>query len=313
MSEAQEVIDQPRQAGTVVTSENLAEFAATKLGLATESSPTAAEVDENPSEPAAQDGQSEQGAEDEAKATDEGKKSNPKLEKRFSELTKARKEAEANAASEREAREALEARLAALEGQKAPEQAPKADSKPSPTDYADAFEYAEALALWSAEQAVARRDREVLEARKQVERNNVIKTWSEKLEAAKAELPDYEDMVASSSVVVTDEVRDAIIESDVGPRILYELASDDELAAKISSMPIAKALKELGKLEARFEAQADEPATKPKTVAKKSNAPEPISPIRSGGGAPEVRVNSQGEFKGSYAQWKADRKAGRIR
>lgn len=312
MSEAQ-VVDQPRQAGNVVTSENLADYNATKLGLATESSPTAAEVDENPSEPAAQDGQSEPGAEDEAKATDEGKKSNPKLEKRFSELTKQRKEAEAKAEAERQARIDLEARLAALEGQKAPEQAPKADSKPSPTDYADAFEYAEALALWSAEQAVARRDREVLEARKQAERNTVIKTWSEKLEAAKAEMPDYEEMVASSSVVVTDEVRDAIIESDVGPRILYELASDDDLAAKISSMPVAKALKELGKLEARFEAQADEPAIKQKPVVKKSNAPEPINPLRSNGGAPDVRVNSQGEYQGSYRQWKADRKAGKIR
>jgi len=99
MSEAQvtEVIEQPKQASSIVTSENLAEYNADKLGLASESSPTAAEVDENPSEPAADKEQSEPKlAEDEATGTDE-KKQNPKLEKRFSELTKARKEAEARA------------------------------------------------------------------------------------------------------------------------------------------------------------------------------------------------------------------------
>ena len=49
MSDAQEVTEQPKTASSVVTSENLADFNADKLGLASESSPTAAEVDENPS------------------------------------------------------------------------------------------------------------------------------------------------------------------------------------------------------------------------------------------------------------------------
>lgn len=150
MSEAQvaEVVDQPKQAGTVVTSENLAEFTANKLGLATESSPTAAEVDESPSEPAAQDGQSEPKlADDEATGTDE-KKQNPKLEKRFSELTRQRKEAEAKAEAAEQARMDLEKRLAALESNRVPTQAPESNQKPSPDSYKDAFEYAEALAEW---------------------------------------------------------------------------------------------------------------------------------------------------------------------
>ena len=101
MSEAQvaEVADQPKTAGTVVTSENLAEFNANKLGLASEQSPTAADTvdDKSSSEPAADEGQSEPKlAEDEATGTEE-KKQNPKLEKRFSGLTKQRKEAEARA------------------------------------------------------------------------------------------------------------------------------------------------------------------------------------------------------------------------
>jgi hypothetical protein len=312
MSEAQvaEVVDQPRQAGTLVTSENLAEFAANKLGLASESSPTAAEVDENPSEPAAQDGQSEPKlADDEATGTEE-KKQNPKLEKRFSELTKQRKEAEAQAAEERAKRESLEARLAALESNQAPTQAPENNQKPSPDSYKDAFEYAEALAEWSAEQALLKREQEVKQKEIQAKRQTVIKTWQEKLEATKAELPDYEAMVTSSSMSVNDTVRDAIVESDVGPRILYELASNDELAEKLSAMNTASALKLIGKLEAQFEKTEEPVKAEKKTVAAKSNAPEPIRPLRSTGGVADVGMDGNDM---SYQQWKAARLAGKIR
>ena len=312
MSEAQ-AVSEPKSASTVVTSENLAEFNANKLGLATESSPTAADPvdDKSGSEPAAKDGQSEPKlADEEATGTDE-KKQNPKLEKRFSELTKARKEAEAKAEAEKQAREDLEKRLAALEGRQAPQQsAPEGNKKPSPDEYKDAFEYAEALAEWSANEALARREREAQQKEAEAKKAKVIGTWQQKLEATKAELPDYEDMVASSTLTVNDTVRDAIIESDIGPRILYELASDDELAEKLSSLSTAGALKLIGKLEAKFEKTAEPAKAEKKTVAAKSNAPEPIRPLRSTGGVSDVALDSDNL---SYQQWKAARKAGKIR
>jgi hypothetical protein len=307
MSEAQvaEVTEQPKQASTVVTSENLADFNANKLGLASDQSPTAATVDENPVEPAADEGQSEPKlAEDEATGTEE-KKQNPKLEKRFSELTKARKEAEARAKD-------LEERLAALEGTKAqPAQAqPESNQRPTPDNYKDAFEYAEALAQWSAEQALVRREQEIQQKEAEKQKQKVIQTWQQKLEATKAELPDYEDMVASSSVEVNDTVRDAILESDVGPRILYELASDDDLAGKLTTMSTASALKLIGRLEAQFEKTEAPAKAEKKTVAAKSNAPEPIRPLRSTGGVADVAMDADNM---SYQQWRAARKAGKIR
>ena len=312
MSEAQ-AVSEPKTASTVVTSENLAEFNANKLGLATEPSPTAAEtVDENPaSEPAATEGQSEPGLADKEATGTEDKKQNPKLEKRFSELTRARKEAEAKAETERQAREDLERRLAAFEGQKTPAQADNfADREPQPDDFKDAFDYAKALSKWSAEQALAQREREVQQKQIEEQKQKVIQTWQQKLEATKAELPDYEEMVASSDVKVNDTVRDAILESDVGPRILYELASDDDLAEKLTTMTTASALKLIGKLEAQFEKTSEPAKAEKKTVAAKSNAPEPIRPLRSTGGVADVVIDPEGL---SYQQFKAARKAGKIR
>ena len=318
MAEAQ--VLEEKQASNVVTSENLTEWNMNRLGLATDETPTEAEaVEETPeSEPVAEEGESEHDQEPEGKATEE-RKQNPKLEKRFSELTKARKQAEENAAKVQAEKEALEARLREYEDRANPQ--PQADEspigrEPRADQFDDAFEYAKALAEWSAEKALYDRDQQEANRKIEEERQKVLKTWSEKLEKAKPNLADFDDIVNSTQIVVSDDVRDAIVESDVGPEILYHLASlDGEEAERFQALPIAKALREIGKLEARFEKQeaAQEEAVRSKPVVQKSKAPAPLSPIRATGSAMETPIGSDGEFHGSFQAWKAARKAGKIR
>ena len=291
-----------KQAGQVLTGENAADFYAERLGLA-ESQP---EVVAEESEPTAEVEQSEPEAEAEAKPQEE-RKQNPKLERRFSEITKQREEARQEAQRERQAREALEARLAALEKQNQPQQAVVADQEPQPSQFSDAFEYAKALAEYTADRRIAEMKQEEAKAKEAAERQKVIDQWTQKVQKAKADLPDFDDIVASSEVVVNDDIRDAILESDVGPQILYHLAENDEVAKKIASLSPKQALREIGKLEARFE-KTEQPT---QSVAK-SKAPAPISPIRSSGKA-DLPISANGEFHGSYQAWKEARKAGRIR
>ena len=295
------------QASQVLTSENAAEFYANRLGLA--ESP-AAPVAEEPSEPVVEETQSEP-EEAEAEAKQEGeRKQNPKLERRFSEITKQREEARKEAQREREAREALEQRLAALESQRQPQKMAEAvDQEPQPSQFSDAFEYAKALAEYTADKRIADMKREEAAAKEAEERQKVIQTWAKKVESAKATLPDFDDIVASSDVVVNDDIRDAILESDVGPQILYHLAENDEVARKIAGLSPKAALREIGKLEARFEAKLEE---KPAPVVK-SKAPAPIQPIRGGKNIPDVPMGSDGVFYGTAAQWKELRRAGKIR
>ena len=185
------------------------------------------------------------------------------------------------------------------------------NAEPQPSQFDDAFEYAKALAEYSAEKALRDRDRQDAERRANEERAKMMDVWNKKLEKSKTELPDFEEMVASSDVAVSNEVRDAIFESDVGPRILYHLAENPELAKSLADMSQARALREIGKLEARFEAKSEPEKVQP--VAVKSNAPAPISPLRATSAAADVSVDSNGQFHGTYAQWKASRKAGKIR
>jgi hypothetical protein len=296
-----------KEAGQVLTSENAAEFYANRLGLA--ESPAETEAVEE-TEPVAEDDQSEP-KEAEKEANQEGeRKQNPKLEKRFSEITKQREEARKEAQNERQARVELEQRLAALEQQRQPQQQSYVDQEPQPSQFNDAFEYAKALAEFSTEKALAERDRQLAQQREQEAQQKIIQSWAQKVQEAKAELPDFDDLVASSDVVVNNAVRDAILESDVGPKILYHLAENNDLAKKIASLSPNAALREIGKLEAKFEAKPETTQTAPVV---RSKAPTPIQPIRGGQGKADVPISADGEFHGSYQAWKAARKSGKIR
>jgi len=306
MSEVQEVqVAQPKVSTTVVTSENLAEFNAKRMGLADSTPSEAAPVAEPPE---VDNGQSEPvEASEEATAT-EDRKRNPKLEIRFEKITKQREEARAEAQREREARESLEAKVRELEGRTQPQKV-EASEEPRPEQFTDMYEYAKALTDYKVDQRLAEEKQKEAQAKVEAQRQQVINTWAKRVESAKAEMPDFEAMVGSADVVVSNEVRDAIFESDVGPQVLYHLAENPEIAEKLQGMTVTSALRTIGRLEAQF-AKAE---TQTKPVVGKSKAPAPINPIRSAANGRDVNLTSDGNFHGSYQAWKAARLAGRIR
>jgi len=296
------------QAATVLTSENAAEFYAQKMGLAAQDDSTeAANAEPVESETGKNELEADADSEPkEAAAEEPEKKANPKIEKRIGEVVKQREQAKAEALKERAARESAEARLREYEQKATPQKV--ADAEPKPEQFTDAFEYARALAEFSAEKALNDRDRQDAEKKAATERQQTLKQWSDKITAVKADLPDFEDIVSSSNVAVSDQVRDAILESDVGPQVLYYLAENPEFAQKLSEMSTITALVKIGNLEARFEKK--EPA---KAAATKQKAPAPIKPIQGGGSGMDVQINSDGVFHGTFQSWKQARLAGKIR
>ena len=304
MSEVQE-----RVAANVVTSENLAEFAAKKLGLNTE--PPAAV---QPTEPAEPTEPTEVLAADDAEPVEE-RKQNPKIERRFSEITKQREAARQEAERERQARIDLENKVRELESKlspPAPQEPTEADPKPKPEQFSDMFEYAEALAEWTADKKIQEQKVKEAAQKAEQERQKLLDTWSTRVQDFRAKTPDFDDMVGSADVVVSNEVRDAIFESDVGPQILYHLAENPDVAKKIQDMTPIGALRMIGKLEAKFEEPA-QPQTQRETTVKTSKAPPPISPIKATAGGPVTELDANRQFHGSYQSWKAARLAGRIR
>jgi hypothetical protein len=296
MSEVVVSETQKRLEASTVTSENLAEYQAEKLGLADKTPREAIET----IEPLDDDSQSEP-ASDEQQTTEE--KRRPKIERRFEKVTKDRDDAKQEAMREREARVSLEQRLADMERK----QAPKSDAEPDPSQFTDMFEYAKALTDFKVDQRLGEERQKVVQAKVQAEKEQVLNTWVERVNQAKAAMPDFERVVKSADMTVVNEVRDAIFESDVGPQLLYHLADNPEFVEKLQGMTPSAQLRQIGKLEAMFEKQDSKP------VVQRSKASAPINPIRSAANGRDVALTADGQFHGSFQAWKAGRLNGQIR
>jgi hypothetical protein len=285
-----------KEAENILTSSNAAEFYAERLGLAEQDETEAV----NP-EPEEVEEQSKPEAKEEANDT-EVDKPKDKLNKRFEKVSRRAEEAEARSRE-------LENRIKEYEARNAPEQAQVSlEGKPDVSQFNDIQEFEKALIDWSTENALKQRDIQEAQSKLQAEQEKIGKSWAKKLEQAKTEIKDFDDVVQSANTVVSDEIRDSILESEVGPQILYHLASNEDFAQSLTEMPLRKALIELGKLEVRFERKEE-----PKATVTRSKAPSPISPLTGGKAGADVLVDTDGQFHGTFAQYKAARQAGRLR
>lgn len=289
-----------------VTSETLAEFNAARMPSAFEQAEIKAKEIEEANKPKTEEG------EDEHK--EKPKKGNPKIEQRFSELTAKNREASERAAAAEARAIAAEARAKELEEASKPKAKEKDDgpgARPDPKDFTDAFDFAEALSDWKVKAAFHEKDQKDAKERADQERAKTLKAWQERLDLTKTEIPDFEEMVASSSLQVSDVVRDTLIESEFGPKLLYHFASDEAAAEKLNAMTVKQALMHIAKLEAKYEAavapkEEKETKVEAKEEKPKPKPPAPITPIR----ASTQNVANPDEL--SYEQWKAQRRAGKI-
>lgn len=308
-----------------VTSENFSTYVDEKLGI--EPAPDA----DSPEAVAAKElkeieaKQVEKDADDKAKAdpthdADLPEEKKRGINERFSKITTAKKEAEeraskavaeAQAATERANK--MEAEAAALKAKYEPVKLEQ-DPKPNATQFTDIDEYSKALEEWSADNALRNQAKKEVEQRAVLQQELTAKSWQDRQAAIKESIPDYAEAINSSGIEIPNACADVIMESDVGPQILYHLAKNPELANRIKVLSPSKALVEIGKLEARYEKDGELAPSKTATkIAEVSRAPAPIVPIRGGAGASSNKVDSAGEFHGTYEEWKQLRRSGKIK
>jgi hypothetical protein len=195
----------------------------------------------------------------------------------------------------------LEERLAALEQRAAPQQqTPIKDSEPTIDKFDNFDEYVSAKAKWIAKQelesTLSEREKAQAAAREAAARQQSVESWTKRVSAATAEMPDFEDVIASSDVPMTDVMQQSIMESDIGPKLAYHLATHPEEAYKIAQLPPIRAVAALGRLEERLETA--KPATKP------TQAPPPVQPV----GTRATASKDPGKMTDAeYAKWRKTR------
>lgn len=198
-----------------------------------------------------------------------------RFQRRLDRHKEARYRAEAEAKVLRERIAELEARTR----QASPEpQEPKRD------DFDNYEAYLEARQDWRLEQRLAKEAQQRQQEQQQPQAQQprvdqaqqaMVKTWEEREKAFEASTKDYKDRVSAfleeDVASFSPSARTAIVESEVGPQLLYHLARHPEIADRISELSPVRQVAELGKLEANL-------AKAPK---KPSNAPAPITPVGS--------------------------------
>ena len=176
-------------------------------------------------------------------------------------------------------------------------------NKPRPESFDTHEEYVEALVEWKAEEKQKQLESKNAENKKRDEEKNARKSHGSRVQEFKKSHADFDEVISSVDDIETPYfLSDAIIKSDLGPELMYELGKDPDRFEEICAMRPDQALKAIGKLEAKIEQSAS--PTKTTTTKKQSGAPAPLSPV--GGGSASV---AKSEDEMSYQEYKAHRLA----
>ena len=189
------------------------------------------------------------------------------VQPRIDELTRARREAEREAAYWKQV----------AQGTQSPAQA--APQRPVPENFEKYDDYIDALTDWKAEAAVAKRmeadsTRKVAETRAQ--------TFAERQTQARTAMPDYDEVVGGSDTPIANHVGEIILESDLGPQLAYHFAKNPDVLLRLNGMNPTAAAREIGRLEATLSAKPATPAAPTKKV---SNTPAPAGTMGTQGRA----------------------------
>lgn len=211
----------------------------------------------------------EEGGEGDDEPLSEERKPAKGAEARIAELTRLRRQAERE----------RDAAIAQLQGARDPAKA--ATPKPTPDDYEDYGEYVEALTDWKADERETQRADTAATTAATDAANARNTEWGAKVAAITESLPDYAEVAGKSEIEIRDFVVDAIMDADRGPELVYHLAQNPDVAARLNDMSPARAAIELGKIEATLGEPAA-PAEAAPPAKKTTTAPAPITPVKPG-------------------------------
>jgi len=267
-----------------------------------------AKAEVKPEDSSASD-ETETEAEAEATEPAEPPKKSKGVQKRIDELIRQRED-------ERRQREATEARLdRALAAIERTTGKPAADAKqelaeedpepmrpikaqfPDENGYEQARDqYTEDKARWIARReiqaTIAERDRQAAEARSLEEQQRVHKTYKDRVDKAADKYEDFHEVAESPDVAISVPMAHAIMSSEYGPELQYQLGKNPAEAERISKLSVPQQLLALGRMEAKLAQDAApktetpaEPAKEPAAPARSvtvSSAPPPVKPTKAG-------------------------------
>jgi hypothetical protein len=163
--------------------------------------------------------------------------------------------------------------------------AAKGTEKPVQSDFDTYEDFSEALVDWKVSQRLedheVKRRASVEHDQVQAARNNAVAAHRVRIDAFRAENSDFDTVIEKAKdLPMTQPMQDSVINSEVGPAVMYHLSKNPEECDRIAQLHPMAAIKEMGKIEAQLEVASSGPTSRAEPVTR---APRPIKPV--GGGA----------------------------
>jgi hypothetical protein len=207
-----------------------------------------------------------------------------RVRKQIGKKHRAMKEAEETARQWWEQKTAAEQRAEKAERElqalKSGSEKSKGAGEPDPKDFKTNAEYIDAMVEYRFE----KKERAEAQKRYEASQQKAQAEFVDRLNIARKEIPDYDEVVGDADIEVVAHVASYIAESESGPNLGYYFAKNPDELERIQKLSPIRAIAELGKLETRLEkpdtkadvkADAKVEAKEPKL----SKAPSPIAPV----------------------------------
>lgn len=205
--------------------------------------------------------------------------------------------------------ERLRSELAA----KSQEAAKPVKDKPKLDDFDSQAEFLEALTDWKLQQVKEESKKEIEQEKQKTQAQLKAESYNAKLAKAKEELPDYDEVLEDftdehGDVEISGALTALLSDSQVGPKVLYELMKNKDEFDRLNSLSPLAAAKEFGKLEAKLTPE------KKQELKTKTNAPAPLKSVHGKSAATKKDIHnpnlSQAEYEAlRRAQIKASKGA----
>lgn len=171
------------------------------------------------------------------------------------------------------------------------------DNRPSVDDFDEYEDYLEALVEYKAEEKIREKESKENEKAKLTKEQEKAQEFGQKLNSFREQTPDFDEVMEEvEDMEVSAATKEAIVYSENGPALMYELAKNPSELERINSLPPILAAKEIGKLEASLEKPVN------KEIKTKTKAPRPIKPVGRGGSKVSKDISDPNLTQAEYEQ-----------
>jgi hypothetical protein len=174
--------------------------------------------------------------------------------------------------------------------------------KPLQENYETYDEFQEALVDWKVESRLQAHEAKVRDDRQREQEaqraQEAVAAQQARIDKFRSEHEDFDAVIAEAdgNLPLSAPMRDVFRSSEHGPELMYYLCKNPDECDRIAYLHPLEAIKEMGKIEARFEVADSGPTSQAEPVTR---APRPIKPVGGGATASSVPLDqmSYQDFK----------------